>query len=143
MVAVGLGLRIAQGIISEWYRQARLKLIFIDIRDAFKLFIVARFIFAIGVFLPLLCLASQLFLFQGSLSLFIYIFLIAYEIFIILITLSKVFTTPAPHKLAFVINRYGRESLEERDPPRPRVLARKVSELLETNAQLHTESPLG
>ncbi len=71
-----------------------------------------------------------------------YIFLIAYEIFIILITLSKVFTTPAPHKLAFVINRYGRESLEERAPQRPRVIARKVSDLLETTPQFHTESPL-
>ncbi len=55
---MGLGLRIAQGIVSEWYRQARLKPMFIDIRDAFKLFIIARFIFAVGVFVPLLCLAS-------------------------------------------------------------------------------------
>jgi len=62
-VSAGLGLRFVQGVISEWYRQTRLKEIFLDIRETFKLFIVARYIFVLGVFVPMLCVANQYLLF--------------------------------------------------------------------------------
>ena len=106
-VSIGLGLRFVQSVVSEWYRQTQLKEIFLDIREAFKLFIVARYIFVLGVFVPMVFIANQYLLFEGSLSGFLFVFLLVYEGLILIIAISKIATSKIPLKLAFINLRYG------------------------------------
>jgi len=121
-----------------------LKALFLDLREAFKLFIVARYIFVIGVFVPMVCVANQYLFFQGSLSVFLFVFLIIYEILILLIAISKIATSKLPLKLVFINTRYGHHITEfiVPPPPKPTESKRKVSELTEMNLTPYlTETP--
>lgn len=123
-----------------------MKALFLDLREAFKLFIVARYIFLLAVFVPMVCVANQYLLFQGSLSVFLFVFLIIYETLILLIAISKIVTSKLPMKVLFINTRYGHQFTDFVEPPlapKPSEAKRKVSELTEMNlAPYQTETPI-
>ena len=72
-----LFLRFAASTLTEWRRQRNLKDLFVDNRDTFKLFVIARYMFSLGFFVPVLTVASQFLEFRGTLNVVIDIILVS------------------------------------------------------------------
>lgn len=61
-----LFMRFLCSVVTEIYRQKRLKKIFIDSRDTFKIFAIIRYLFMVGIALPILVFANMYLQFRGT-----------------------------------------------------------------------------
>lgn len=97
---------------SEIYRQKRLKKIFIDSRDTFKIFAINRYLFKVGVALPVLVFANMYLQFRGTIIAIIVSILGFQEAVVGFMIIFKIRRAQLPAKMQFVERRYCSPDLE-------------------------------
>jgi hypothetical protein len=93
--------------VSEYCRQKRLKKLFIDGRDTFKLFAITRYIYLFIVMFPILVAAHDRLSLSNTLISIVSAILIFQEIVVLIMIAFKIQQAEASPKLKFIDKCYG------------------------------------
>jgi hypothetical protein len=108
-VIVMLIVRFITSAVSEYIRVKFLRNYFVDKRDTFKLFAIARYFFLVGVLVPVMLAAAKFLYFKGTMIAIISSILVFQELVIFVMIVFKIRRARTPVKLKFIDRKYGAE----------------------------------
>lgn len=108
-VIVMLIVRFITSAVSEYVRVKYLKNHFVDKRDTFKLFAIARYFFLFGVLMPVMLASAKFLYFKGTMIAIISSILVFQELVIFVMIVFKIRRARTPIKLKFIDKKYGAE----------------------------------
>lgn len=82
---------------------------FVDKRDTFKIFAIARYLFMIAVLLPVMMVSANYLEFRGMMIAVISSILVFQELVVFVMIVFKIRRARIPIKLKFIDRRYGAE----------------------------------
>jgi hypothetical protein len=101
--------RFITSAVSEYVRVKYLKNHFVDKRDTFKLFAIARYFFLFGVLMPVMLASAKFLYFKGTMIAIISSILVFQELVIFVMIVFKIRRARTPIKLKFIDKKYGAE----------------------------------
>ena len=108
-VIVMLIVRFITSAVSEYIRVKFLRNYFVDKRDTFKLFAIARYLFLVGVLVPVMLASAKFLYFKGTMIAIISSILVFQELVIFVMIVYKIRRARTPVKLKFIDRKYGAE----------------------------------